>query len=234
MRPYLALVGLALAACSSNTTTPAERLDNLGKPATTPLSAPTDKEARPAATAAPTPATATAPVPATPATWPAPFAATYSGCARIATRAATILARPVAGANRFGQLTVGDRVMLLARTADGWVGFDPGSAQAGNVGIFRLRWVRANEAFAPGTDCQPLPLVQAPPLGCLLMAARATPVHPHPAPGTARLGTIPAGSYAQVVRPAVGPDKWAEVRVPGSALPGYVAQADINFSGDCQ
>ena len=31
-------------------------------------------------------------------------------------------------------------VITEGRTADGWLGFDPGVAQAANVGIFRLRW----------------------------------------------------------------------------------------------
>ena len=234
MRSYLALLGLALAACSSNSTTPAERPDNLGKPATTPLGTTADKATPATRPVAPAPATAEVPAPTTLPTWPAPFKAAATGCSRVATRAATILARPVAGANKFGQLAVGDKVSLLARTADGWVGFDPGSAQAGNVGILRLRWVRASEAFGPGAKCPPLPLVQAPPLGCLLMAARATPVHPRPAPGTARLSTIPAGSYAQVVTAAVGPGKWAEVLVPGTIIHGYVAQGDLSFSGNCQ
>lgn len=231
MRYSFALLALALASCSPSTDKP-----EMAALPHVPVSPASDHEnsmppepAQSGAATSPAPAEASAP-----AAWPAPFKAAATGCTRVATRAATILARPVAGAATFGQLAVGDKVSLLARTADGWVGFDPGSAQAGNVGIFRLRWVQASEAFAPGDSCPPLPLVQAPPLGCLLMAARATPVHPHPAPGTARLSTIPAGSYAQVVKAAVGPDKWAEVLVPGSAVHGYVAQDDSNFSGDCQ
>lgn len=40
----------------------------------------------------------------------------------------------------FGTAEAGMTVMALARTKDGWLGFDPGVAQAGNVGRTRLRW----------------------------------------------------------------------------------------------
>jgi hypothetical protein len=40
----------------------------------------------------------------------------------------------------FGTADAGMTVMALARTKDGWLGFDPGVAQAGNVGRARLRW----------------------------------------------------------------------------------------------
>jgi hypothetical protein len=36
-----------------------------------------------------------------------------------------------------------------ARTADGWYGFDPGVAQAANVGLYRLWWVRDSISFTP-------------------------------------------------------------------------------------
>lgn len=40
----------------------------------------------------------------------------------------------------FGTADAGTTVIALARTRDGWLGFDPGVAQAGNVGRARLRW----------------------------------------------------------------------------------------------
>jgi hypothetical protein len=40
----------------------------------------------------------------------------------------------------FGTADAGTTVPALARTLDGWLGFDPGVAQAGNEGRARLRW----------------------------------------------------------------------------------------------
>lgn len=230
MRYSFALLAVALAGCSYG--------NDANKPPTSdglppvPISRTDDgKSPQP-----PQPATASNPTAATDVnTWPEPFVPVQSVlCTRTATKAATSTMRPAADAPKFGQLTVGDKVQLAARTADGWVGFEPGTAQAANVGIFRLRWVRAAEAFAPGDSCSLLPLVTAPPAGCLLMAARATPVRQQPAAGATLLSTIPAGSYAQVVKPAASkPGGWVEVVVPGRTAPGYVAGADVNFSGPC-
>jgi hypothetical protein len=44
----------------------------------------------------------------------------------------------------FGTVSAGETHEALARTADGWIGFDPGVAQAGNIGLARDRWVQAN------------------------------------------------------------------------------------------
>ena len=53
------------------------------------------------------------------------------------------------GSDIFGTISVGDTHEALARTADGWVGFDPGVAQAANVGLARHRWVLLNATTAP-------------------------------------------------------------------------------------
>jgi hypothetical protein len=41
----------------------------------------------------------------------------------------------------FGTIHAGQTYEVLARTADGWLGFDPGIAQAGNSGLAHNRWV---------------------------------------------------------------------------------------------
>jgi hypothetical protein len=43
-------------------------------------------------------------------------------------------------ADVFGTAPGGDTTLALVRTKDGWLGFDPGVAQAANVGRARLRW----------------------------------------------------------------------------------------------
>lgn len=60
---------------------------------------------------------------------------------------------------------VGETHTVLAWTADDWLGFDPGIAQAGNVGLARLYWVRLNAKVTPscllGVDRVTLADVQA-------------------------------------------------------------------------
>ena len=65
----------------------------------------------------------------------------------------------------FGTMSAGDTYEALARTADGWVGFDPGVAQAANVGLARHRWILLNASVAPsclsGVDVVTLADVEA-------------------------------------------------------------------------
>lgn len=49
----------------------------------------------------------------------------------------------------FGTIGSGETFEALARTADGWVGFDPGIAQAGNIGLAHHRWVQLNAIVSP-------------------------------------------------------------------------------------
>ncbi len=49
----------------------------------------------------------------------------------------------------FGTVPAGETHEVLARTADGWIGFDPGIAQAVNVGLARHRWIQLNAALSP-------------------------------------------------------------------------------------
>lgn len=48
----------------------------------------------------------------------------------------------------FGTVSTGDTYKALAWTADGWVGFDPGIAQAGNIGLAHHRWVQLNATLS--------------------------------------------------------------------------------------
>jgi hypothetical protein len=64
-------------------------------------------------------------------------------CGFRATRDMTAYYQPSEDAVVFGTMTTDAGAYAEARTPDGWLGFDPGVAQAGNVGLDRLRWVKA-------------------------------------------------------------------------------------------
>jgi len=61
----------------------------------------------------------------------------------------TVYRLPVAGSDIFGTLPAGETHEVLARTADGWIGFDPGVAQAGNTGLAHHRWILLNASLSP-------------------------------------------------------------------------------------
>jgi hypothetical protein len=66
----------------------------------------------------------------------------------------------------FGTLPAKSSVKATAKTIDGWYGFDPGVAQAGNQGLDRLRWVPAGNpagnSMTTSAGCQSLTTVSYP------------------------------------------------------------------------
>lgn len=63
--------------------------------------------------------------------------------------ALTVYRLPNASSEVFGTLPAGETHEILARTADGWLGFDPGVAQAGNIGLAHHRWFQLNATVSP-------------------------------------------------------------------------------------
>jgi len=105
--------------------------------------------------------------------------------------------------------TLGNAVLgeVRGRTTDGWYAIDPGVAQAGNVGIYRLRWVRADAPVVLEGTCGYIPPAnyQAPPLppgaaDCTLAATADVTVYRQYDVGAGEAGTLPLGATV----PAVG------------------------------
>lgn len=70
-------------------------------------------------------------------------------CMFTANIAVTAYRLPDDSSDFFGILGPGDQYKAWARTSDGWVGFDPGYAQAGNIGLAHHRWVEDPISFTP-------------------------------------------------------------------------------------
>ena len=81
--------------------------------------------------------------------------------------------RPSILAQVFGVLSAGHEVEIQGNTVDGWLGFDPGVAQAGNVGVFRLRWIEGSSDVVLEGDCESLPVGVGPPPGVWCTMAMA-------------------------------------------------------------
>ena len=65
-------------------------------------------------------------------------------CTFTANMPVTAYRLPDSASDVFGTMSTGDTFEVLARTADGWLGFDPGVAQAGNIGLAHHRWILMN------------------------------------------------------------------------------------------
>ena len=70
-------------------------------------------------------------------------------CLFTANDAITVYRLPTMASDQFGVISSGESYEIQAQTADGWVGFDPGVAQAGNIGLARNRWILLNATVSP-------------------------------------------------------------------------------------
>ena len=184
--------------------------------------------------------TPTATVPAATPTETATVESTTSPampCEIVAEREVTVYSRPSSSANVFGSMAAGDRVMAGGRTADGWLGFDPGVAQAANMGIFRLRWVDGSSGVRLEGTCDDLPELVGPPPGvCFTMPMDEVHVYAEPDVSSAVVATMTPGDYAAVKGQTA--DGWAKVDLSagntGLDLSGWIEGTTLNFNGPCE
>lgn len=123
-----------------------------------------------------------------------------------------------------------------ARTADGWLGFDPHKAQAANIGIFRLRWVQASQVTTTG-DCEAVDVVIGPlPTTCYDMPMESVPVYALPDVTSTLIATLVVEQYAAVLGPNAAGD-WVKLDLnvgnSGINAQGWVDANTTNVNGPC-
>jgi photosystem II stability/assembly factor-like uncharacterized protein len=143
--------------------------------------------------------------------------------------------RPSFNAQVFGQVPDDNPLPVSGLTQDGWIGFEPGVAQAGNIGLFRLRWLPPESGSLVG-DCQNLPtLPTLPAQVCFTMAMGEESIHAAANEDSPLIGTLQLNAYARVVSRT--PDGWLELDLSESSLglsgPGWIPAAAANFNGPC-
>jgi hypothetical protein len=119
-------------------------------------------------------------------------------CDVTAPNGATVYQRPSAASDEFGMLTSSDTIHPTAKTADGFYGFTPDIAQAGNVGLFRLRWVLKTADITATPGCANLPTVVAPIAGICYAMMGDTPIYSSPNTTSALITTMHLNDYAMV------------------------------------
>jgi hypothetical protein len=144
--------------------------------------------------------------------------------------------RPSLQADPFGQVSLaGFPIPVLAKTEDGWLGFDPGVAQAANTGVFRFRWVSEDQVQLTG-DCQAVPVVVGPSPGiCFTMPMEDTPVYAEPDPSSSLVATLVVDQYAAVL--GKNGQGWAKLDLglgnSGVNQTGWISAESLNFNGPC-
>lgn len=132
----------------------------------------------------------------------------------------------------FASLSPGDSVQAVAWSESGWLGFEPGVAQAANTGSFRYRWIPPSVRFVILGDPDQLPVVWTPDTGTsYAMVNWVTPVYLEPDTMSAVLDSLQAEDAAAIlsrqgdwllVDPSLGPS--------GHGPTGWVNLRNISIS----
>ena len=143
--------------------------------------------------------------------------------------------RPSLDADAFGILTTGDQVAVHARTADGWLGFDPGIAQARNIGLLRLRWIPESHCEISGGALVDIPLAWAPGARTTYaMFQDATDLHSEPLPTSEVVTVVEPGTIAAVT--GVADTGWFLLDLgdgnAGLFFEGWVDPSAVSSSGN--
>jgi photosystem II stability/assembly factor-like uncharacterized protein len=144
--------------------------------------------------------------------------------------------RPNVASEIFDVIPSGMRLIVEARTADGWIGFNPGIPQAANTGVFRHRWVQESDDLQLEGACDDLPIVEGPPIGvCFQMAVTEIPIYAEPDPASEVVATLESDDYVEVKGQKDA--NWFLVDLSvgsvGIAQTGWMEEFWANFNGPC-
>ncbi|MBI5034361.1 MAG: hypothetical protein HZB51_27885 [Chloroflexi bacterium] len=156
-------------------------------------------------------------------------------CELVASKELTAYTRPSTQAAVFGKVAASERLPVGGMTADGWIGFDPGVAQAANIGPFRFRWVQKNDAVKLEGACDKVATIASlSPTACFQMFMDATKIYSAANKSSAVIVTAKPEDYAQVI---AANDKWLHLDLNVGSLKqakqGWIDRADVNFNGPC-
>lgn len=157
-----------------------------------------------------------------------------SECILIASDSIDIMLRPDSTASKWSTLPPGDSVTVSGRTENGWLGFDPGVAQAANTGSFRLRWVMSGAAFSMKGNVGIVPVVWGPEPGIpYAMIYEDSPIYQNPDTLSEQTDSVSAGSAASVISKTAG---WYLLNLEEGSEPrtgeGWIPEQIVSINGD--
>jgi len=168
--------------------------------------------------------------------WIVMLLAACSPCQLTPVNPVTVYDRPSASADLFGTLDAGEAIQPQVKTADGFYGFDPGVAQAGNVGIFRNRWILKTYQVELSGNCSQVDTVVGPITNlCYVMSMGDTPVYTDADTGSALVTTLHVGDYVQALGTSSG---WVQIDLNVGSTNinslGWVQEGGIGYNGGCE
>ena len=155
-------------------------------------------------------------------------------CVLVCMDSVDVFSRPDSAAPLMIRLGPRTQVIISGKTVDGWLGFDPGVAQAANTGSFRLRWIPGDGEFVIDGELSDVPLVWGPPPGVTFaMIYQASPLYSEPDSISAIVDTIPSSSVAGII---FRTDDWylldLNIGPLGQDIEGWIESEDVSVSGD--
>ncbi|MBD3277317.1 MAG: hypothetical protein GF388_03370 [Candidatus Aegiribacteria sp.] len=132
-----------------------------------------------------------------------------------------------------GKLAPRTRVVISGKTDTGWLGFDPGVAQAGNTGSFRLRWINAAARHVLDGELAEVPVVWGPLPGITYaMTGSAEPLFARPDSSAEVVDSIASSSAAGVIAKT---EDWYLVDLSEGpedrAVQGWISSIAVSVSG---
>lgn len=157
-------------------------------------------------------------------------------CTLSVTQDVVIYNRPSLDAEIFSTLSPDYPVHPSGWIEGGWWGFDPGIAQAANIGVFRLRWIKEGQGVILDGNCDQVQVYEPVPPGvCFTMPMGETEVYAEPDENADIITIMNVMDYAAVV--GTNGQDWAllDLRVGnlGINAQGWVQISTLNLNGKC-
>lgn len=155
-------------------------------------------------------------------------------CLLISLDSIDVFQRPDSCATVWSMLAAFETVVLSGRTDDGWLGFDPGVAQAANIGSFRLRWISEGENFVIEGELDSVSVVWGPGAGITYaMIYQDSPMFVEPDSLSVIIDSIPSGSAAGII---LRTEDWYLLDLNESPLDdsiqGWIQSLSVSVSGN--
>ena len=155
-------------------------------------------------------------------------------CILVCLDSVDVFTRPDSSSLFMSSLAPGDQVVISGRTDDGWFGFDPGVAQAANIGSFRLRWIAADERYVTDGELSCVPVVWGPKAGITYaMIYETSPLYSEPDSLSAVVDSVPSSCAAAIISRT---EDWYLLDLRegslGLDIEGWIESMDVSVSGD--
>ncbi len=155
-------------------------------------------------------------------------------CILVCIDSVDVFNRPDSSAVFMIKLAPDNQVVISGRTVDGWLGFDPGVAQAANIGSFRLRWISGDAQYVTDGVLSSVPVVWGPKAGITYaMIYESSPLYSEPDNNSAVVDSVPASCTAGIVSRT---EDWYLIDLSigpmGLDIDGWIRTVDVSASGD--